>query len=188
MTEGTEKSAVRLVAIDDEPATLQFMSTILAQDGLEILTATDPEIGLEIVYKQHPQIVLTDLMMPKMGGMEVLERIQAFNPTIEVILMTGQYSTESAVEAIQKGASDYMNKPLSVDKLRHRVEKLVQEARRAQRALQLDHELVEAYCYEGMIGRSVQMLDVHTRIRRIAPHYRTALVSGPTGSGKELVA
>ena len=186
--EGTEKSAVRLVAIDDDSATLQLISTVLAQDDLEILTATDPEVGLEIIHKKRPQIVLTDLMMPKMGGMELLERVQAFNPTTEVILMTGQYSTESAVEAIQKGASDYMNKPLSVEKQRHRIENLVQEARRTQRALQLDHELVEAYRFEGMIGRSVQMLDVYTRIRRVAPHYRTALVTGPTGTGKELVA
>ncbi|HLY59197.1 MAG TPA: sigma-54 dependent transcriptional regulator [Terriglobia bacterium] len=188
MTVGTEKSTVRLVAIDDDAATLQLISTVLAQDKLEIFTATDPEIGLQIVYQKKPQIVLTDLMMPKLGGMELLERIQAFNPTIEIILMTGQYSTESAVEAIQKGASDYMNKPLSVDKLRNRVEKLVQEAHRAQRAFQLDHELVEAYSFEGIIGRSVEMLDVYTRIRRVAPHFHTALVTGPTGTGKELVA
>jgi len=188
MKETTDKSSVLLVAIDDDAATLKMIDTLLAQEHLEILTATDPQVGLELVYKKRPQIVLTDLMMPNMDGMELLEKIQEFSPTIEVILMTGQYSTESAVEAIQKGASDYMNKPLSMDKLRQRVQKLIQEAQRARRAFQLDHELVETYRFEGMIGRSVQMLDVYTRIRRVAPHYRTALVTGPTGTGKELVA
>jgi DNA-binding NtrC family response regulator len=102
--------------------------------------------------------------------------------------MTGQYSTESAVEAIQKGASDYMNKPLSLDKLREKVGKLVQEAKRSQHALQLDRDLVETYRFEGMIGRSPLMLDAYTRIRRVAPHFRTVLVTGPTGTGKELAA
>jgi DNA-binding NtrC family response regulator len=188
MKEKNGKSAVLLVAIDDDPSTLELIRALLGQEDLEIVTATDPQIGLEIVFKRRPQIVLTDLRMPRMGGMELLSKIQEFNPSTEVILMTGDYSTESAVEAIQKGASDYMNKPLSMEKLRNRVGKLIEEARRAQRAMQLDHELVETYRFEGMVGRSVQMLEVYTRIRRVAPHFRTALITGPTGTGKELVA
>ena len=185
---GIEKSVVRLLAIDDDPATLELIETVLAQDGLEIQTAADPELGLSLVLHLRPHIVLLDLLMPKIGGMRVLERIVQFDPTTEVILMTGGYSTESAVEAIRKGASDYLTKPLDVDKLRLRVEKLVQDNLRAQQAMRLDQELVEAYSFENMIGRSAEMLQVYTRIRRVAPHFRTALVSGPTGTGKELVA
>src|SRR5690348_3377043 len=183
-----EETLIKLVIIDDDPATLGLVKAVLEQDALEILTATDPQNGLDLIYRERPEIVLTDLMMPKLGGMEVLEKTLAFNPTIEVILMTGQYSTESAVEAIQKGAADYLNKPVSVDKLRQRVAGLIQVARQARREMQLDHDVMDAYKFEGMIGRSALMLDVYTRIRRIAPHYRTALVSGPTGTGKELVA
>ena len=183
-----EKPIVRLVAIDDDPATLELIETVLAQDGLEIQTATDPELGLSLVLRLRPLIVLLDLSMPKLGGMYVLERIVQFDPTTEVILLTGDYSTESAVEAIRKGASDYLTKPLDLKKLRLRVEKLVQDNLRAQQAMRLDQELVEAYSFENMIGRSAEMLQVYTRIRRVAPHFRTALVSGPTGTGKELVA
>ena len=79
--------------------------------------------------------MLLDLVMPKLSGMEVLERIVEFDPSIEVILMTAHYSTESAVEAIKKGASDYLNKPISIALLRERVRKLMEEARQRQRAL-----------------------------------------------------
>lgn len=183
-----EKPSVRLVAIDDDPAALELISDVLVHEELEIFSATDPEAGLDLVRRKRPQIVLLDLQMPKLGGMELLERIVAFNPSTDVILMTGHYSSESAVEAIQKGACDYLNKPIPIDKLRARVGKLAEEARRAQTALQLDHEIMEAYRFEGMIGRSAQMLEVYTGVRRIAPHFRTALITGPTGTGKELVA
>jgi len=105
-----------------------------------------------------------------------------------VMLMTGHYSTEAAVEAIQKGAYDYLNKPLSVEKLRQRVDQLIAEARQRRRTLELDRELLKVYEFEGLLGRSPLMLDVFARVRRVAPHFRTVLVTGATGTGKELVA
>lgn len=165
-----------------------MLSAALAQEGLRILTAADPEEGLETVYREHPEIVLTDLVMPKMSGMEVLERIIEFDPAIDVILMTAHYSTESAVEAIKKGASDYLNKPIQLAALRQRVEKLLTEARKRQRASELETELVESCQFQSIIGRSPLMWDMFSRIRRVAPHFRTVLLTGPTGSGKDLVA
>ncbi|HTC87012.1 MAG TPA: sigma-54 dependent transcriptional regulator [Bryobacteraceae bacterium] len=179
---------IKLVAIDDTPASLELVSEALQQDGLTIFTCTDPEEGLDLIYQEHPQIVLLDLMMPKLNGLQVLERVVEFDPAIDVILMTAHYSTETAVEAIQKGASDYLNKPISIPALRVRVEKLLVDARRRQRALALDGELVDTARFEGMIGRSPLMWDLFARIRRVAPHYRSALITGPTGTGKDLVA
>ncbi|MFQ5816464.1 MAG: sigma-54-dependent transcriptional regulator [Terriglobia bacterium] len=176
------------MAIDDELQTLELITAALAQAGLEILMTTDPESGLELVFRKRPQIVLLDLVMPKLGGMEVLERIVEVDPGIDVILMTAYYSTESAVEAIQKGACDYLNKPLSVERLRQRIDKLVADARQRHRHWQLDRELLEVSQFEGIVGRSPLMLDVFARIRRLAPHFRTVLVTGATGTGKELVA
>lgn len=183
-----EKSAVTLVAIDDDPKSLELIRDALPADELEIFTATSAKAGLELVLSRRPQIVLLDLVMPEMGGMEVLERILEAAPATDVILITGQYSTESAVEAIRKGAGDYLNKPLSVAVLRERVGKLVAEARRRQRALRLDGELLKTCQFEGMVGHSPLMLEVFARVRRAAPHFRTALVTGATGTGKELVA
>ena len=179
---------LKLVAVDDTPSNLELLSESLQQDGLTIFTETDPEEGMELIYREHPQIVLLDLMMPKLTGLEMLERIMEFDPTIDVVLMTAHYSTETAVEAIQKGASDYLNKPVSIPLLRSRIEKLLADARQRQRAVNLDNELLDASQFEGMIGRSPLMWDLFARIRRVAPHYRSALITGPTGTGKDLVA
>ena len=135
-----------------------------------------------------PQIVLTDLVMPGMSGLGVLERIIQFDPAIEVILMTAHYSTESAVEAIQKGAADYLNKPISIASLRERVGKLVDAANKRQRTVQLENELAATAEFEGIVGRSPLMSEMFSRIRRVAPHYRAMLITGQTGAGKDLIA
>jgi DNA-binding NtrC family response regulator len=182
------RPTVKLVAVDDTPSSLELLQESLQQEGLTILTATDPEEGLDLIFNEHPQIVLLDLVMPKLTGLEMLEKIVDFDPSIDVILMTAHYTTETAVEAIKLGASDYLNKPISVPGLRARVEKLLEDARRRQRALELDRELTETCRFEGMIGRSPIMWDLFARVRRVAQHYRSALITGPTGTGKDLVA
>src|SRR5436305_229825 len=103
-----ESPLITLLAIDDDPQNLELITAALEQPGLHILTATDPEAGLELFCRKLPQIVLCDFMMPKLSGMQVLEKIIAADPGAEVILMTAHYSTDSAVEAIQKGACDYL--------------------------------------------------------------------------------
>ena len=165
-----------------------MIAAALAQSGLEILTTTDPLKGMDVVRHRHPNIVLTDLAMPGITGMEVLERTIEFDPGIDVVIMTAHYSAESAVEAIQKGACDYLDKPLSVQVLRQRVNKLIEAAHERDRARELERASLSTYQFEGLVGRSPLMLDLFARIRRVAPHYRTVLVSGSTGTGKELVA
>ena len=183
-----DRPRVTLLAIDDDPKSLELIQDALSRDDLTILTSTDPAAGLELALQHHPEIVLLDLVMPGIDGIAVLERILAAVPTTEVILITGHYTAESAVEAIRKGASDYLTKPLSVARLRERIEALIAEHRLRQRALQLDGELLKTCQFEGMVGRSPLMLEVFARIRRAAPHFKTALVTGATGTGKELVA
>jgi DNA-binding NtrC family response regulator len=182
------KSALSLLIIDDNPGSLELVSSALVQPGLEILTASEPEAGMDLVYNRHPQIVLTDLVMPKMSGMDVLERIMEFDPATEVILMTAHYSTESAVEAIRKGAADYLNKPISINALRERIGKLVETAQRRLKAMQLEDELLASSEFEGIVGRSPLMWEMFSRVRRVAPHYRALLITGETGTGKDLVS
>lgn len=181
-------SALSLLIIDDNQGSLDLLSNALAQTGLEILTASGPEEGLDLFCARHPQIVITDLVMPNMSGMEVLERIMEIDPATDVILMTAHYSTESAVEAIQKGASDYLNKPVSIGPLRERIAKVIKEARRRHRSAELEEELRGAAEFEGIVGRSPQMWEMFSRIQRVAPHYRALLITGETGTGKDLVA
>src|SRR5207247_3679800 len=105
---------------------------------------------------------------PGMSGMEVLERVVEFDPSTDVILMTAHYSTESAVDAIRKGASDYLNKPISLATLRERIDKLVEGSRRRRRTLQLEDELLAGCEFEGLVGNSPLMWDLYSRIRRSA--------------------
>ena len=179
---------LKILAIDDEVQNLELLKDALSNAGVEVLTATDPKIGLEMFKRVRPQIVLLDLMMPGIRGFEVLECILAEDPGAEVILMTAHYSTESAVEAIQKGACDYLNKPLNLENLRRRISGLVADAEDRRRTQVLEHELLDACQFVGIVGRSPLMLDVFAKLRRVASHFRTALITGPTGTGKELVA
>ena len=178
----------KLLAIDDDSANLTLISAALRQEGLEILTEEDPNVGFETFLRVRPRIVLLDLLMPGIQGMELLERITRVDPGANIILISGHYSAESALEAIQKGACDYLTKPLDIERLRDRVAGLRAEAETRQRTLKLDHELVEVCRFEGIVSRSPLMLEVLAKIRRVAPHFKTALVTGATGTGKELVA
>src|SRR5688572_15997051 len=123
------KPLVSVLVIDDNPRSVELLSTALAREDVNILTATDPEDALDLAYEHQPQIVTTDLVMPKLTGMELLERLIEFAPAIDVILMTAHYSTESAVEAIKKGACDYLNKPVAIQVLRERIGGLIEHAR-----------------------------------------------------------
>jgi DNA-binding NtrC family response regulator len=186
MSEPTTELSI--VIIDDNPGSLEMLSTALTQPGVAVYTADNPEQGLDLVFEKHPQIVLTDLVMPKIDGLEVLDRVMEFDPSIDVVLMTAHYSTESAVDAIRRGASDYLNKPVSISSLRARIGKLIEDASQQEKAVRLEGELLAASQFEGMVGRSPRMLDLFARIRRVAPHFRTVLVTGQTGTGKDLIA
>jgi DNA-binding NtrC family response regulator len=179
---------ITLLAIDDEPHVLELISEALQQEGLEIITAHGAEAGLKLFFERRPQVVITDFMMPKLNGMEILQKILAVAPGTEVILMTANYSTDLAVEAIQKGACDFVTKPLDLERLRNRVKQFLADAEVRRRALQLDYELLANYEVEGVIGRSPLVLDMIAKLRRIAPHFRSVLLTGPTGTGKELAA
>ena len=172
-----------IVILDDNPGSLELLSTALSREGVTIHIASRPTAALDLVRQYRPQLVLTDLVMPEMTGLDVLSRIMEFAPATDVVLMTAHYTTETAVEAIRKGAADYLEKPIRIPVLRERVGRLLDDARRRQ-SLVGD----AAAEFEGLIGTGHKMGELFARIRRIAPHYRSALIQGATGTGKDLVA
>lgn len=172
---------VSIVILDDNAGSLELLSAALARDGVKIHTASRPGEALELVRQVRPQLVLTDLVMPEMSGLDVLNRIMQMAPATDVVLMTAHYTTETAVQAIRQGAADYLEKPIRLPVLRERVGRLIEEARRRQ-------ELGTDAAFEGLIGTGPRMAEMFARIRRIAPHYRSALIQGATGTGKDLVA
>jgi DNA-binding NtrC family response regulator len=177
-----------VLVIDEDAQNLNLVRTALEQHGLRIVAAEDPEAGFATFLRIRPRVVLLRLEMKKVAGMELLARMLAVDPGVDAILMAADYSTESAVAAIKEGACDYMTKPLDIAKLRSRIVGLHADAEQRRKTLNLDLEMVEAYSFEGIVGRSPLMLEVFAKVRRIAPHFRTVLVTGPTGTGKELVA
>ncbi len=120
--------------------------------------------------------------------MGLLERMVCADPGVNVILISEHYSTDSAVEAIRKGACDYLTRPIDFRRLRHRIASFLADAEMRNNTLTLDQKLLQACRFEGIVSRSPLMLDVFSKIRRVAPHFRTALITGATGTGKELVA
>ena len=152
------KSDVCIAIIDDNASSVELVANALASESVDVITSTDPEEGLDLIFSRHPQIVITDLVMPKLSGMQILERVIEYDPSIDVILMTAHYSTDSAIEAIKKGATDYLTKPVSVATIRERTKRLIEHARQRLRASDLERELLEASNFEGLIGRSPKML------------------------------
>jgi DNA-binding NtrC family response regulator len=182
--------AIKLLIVDNDSTALDTLRAAVDPDALRLLSATDAASCLDMLAREQPDIALVDPVCagPDCAGLELLDRMLEFDPGITVFVMGGQYSVEAVVEAIRRGAYDYVAKPLSVEVLQQQIGKWQEEAGLRQRTLQLDQQLTRAFQFEGMVGRSPLMLDVYSRIRRVAPHFSTVLITGETGTGKELVA
>jgi DNA-binding NtrC family response regulator len=183
-----EEQRSTILVIDDDDLTIDFVRTALDGRPVEVLGTTDAASGLAAVRRLRPGLILLDLVLPDADGMDVLEKIREDDPESLVLIMTGHYSTESAVKAIQAGADDYLNKPVSPQILRERVDRWLREQAEKQRAAHLEQKFLDSSTFEGIVGRAIPMLDLLTKVRRIAPHFSTALVTGETGTGKELVS
>ena len=134
------------------------------------------------------ELVLLDLRMPGITGLDVLRSIRDVSPKCKVVLMTGFATIDSAVEAVKLGALDYLTKPFDLQRLRQLLATVRDEAAQRREVLTLEGDLAQRLEFCGMVGRGPAMQDVFGLIRRLAPHVRTALISGDTGTGKELGA
>ncbi len=179
---------VAVVVIDDNAESLNRLTEALARPEVAVVGASTPELGLELVRKHHPRLVVTNLVMPGMTGLEVLEEVVRFDPTIDVVLMTAYYTTETAVAAIRQGAADYLQKPVRIDLLRDRISALIDAAQHRNKARSGAAGEGDSLGFEGLVSNSNRMWDLFALIQRVAPHYRSILIHGPTGVGKDLIA
>jgi DNA-binding NtrC family response regulator len=180
--------AVSIVIIDDNPGSLELLSAALAHSDAAVFTASNPVEGLALVKKHRPRLVVTDLVMPEMNGLEVLQEVVSFDSSIDVILMTAHYTPETAVAAIRQGAADYLQKPVKIAILRERVASLIDSANLRKKVNASDANGGQGLEFEGLQAKSDPMWNLFAMIQRVAPHYRSVLIQGPTGAGKDLVA
>ncbi len=156
--------------------------------GFHCRVAASGTEGARLIEEKDFDAIITDLMMSDVDGLEILARAKSAQPDTEVILLTGHGTIPSAVEAMRKGAFNYLLKPLDINQLRAVTEKAVESSRLRRTNLELKRRLDEKFGFEGVIGDSRQMRDVIDRLKRIAPTNATVLIQGETGTGKELVA
>ena len=185
----------KILAIDDDLPSLDLVISALEQKGVDILGASDPEEGLSLFMRERPEIVLVDVMMPKMNGIEVLKRIVRPDPGSHpgelqtmVIMLTAFGTVETAVEAMRAGAYDYLTKPVNVPELRIVVERALEHLRLRAEVWRLRRTLDTKYGFESILGRSKRLLSVLDMAARAAQSATTVLIRGETGTGKELLA
>jgi len=177
-----------MLVIDDEPGVLSLIERFATNLRFNVVCHTGGKSALALVSEVRPNLVMLDLRMPDMDGIHVLRGIRAFDPACAVVLMTGHASVDSAIEAVRVGALDYLTKPLDLERLRGILTTVQKSIERRETLLQIDADVARRFEFNGMIGRSAPMQELFDSIRRLAPHVRTVLVSGETGTGKELVA
>jgi DNA-binding NtrC family response regulator len=177
-----------LLLVDDDAQIRALLSEVGAREGFDVLEAADGAIALEMLQRRHMDLVLLDLHMPRVNGLEVLRGARATGSSSQIALMSGAASVEDAVEAIKLGASEYFSKPLEMPRVRALMSAMRQQFLDRNSVLESDANLAERLEVCGMIGRSPAMRELFSVIHRLAPHARTVLVTGETGTGKELVA
>jgi DNA-binding NtrC family response regulator len=177
-----------VLVVDDEPLQREILKTILDGEGYETYTASSGEEALKIAKKFQADVILTDLRMEGMDGIELIDSVpkEAFEPSM--IIMTAHGTISSAVEAMKKGAFDYLTKPLDKDSLILTVRRAAERAELLKENLQLHRELYDRFRIEGIIGKSPKMLEAIGIMKKVATSAATVLIRGESGTGKELVA
>jgi DNA-binding NtrC family response regulator len=178
----------RILIVEDEELMRELLTKILAHEDYRILQASSAEEALKLLQDQTFDLVLTDLRLKRMNGLELLTEVRLLDPEIVVIVMTAYASVETAVEAMRKGAYDYITKPFINDEIRVMLRRALNQRHLSRENRHLKRELRERYRFENIVGTSEAMEKVYRLIEKVSAIASNVLISGETGTGKELVA
>jgi DNA-binding NtrC family response regulator len=181
-------SRPQLLVVDDEVAVLRIIERFARKAGFDVVTSASGAEALRALMRKPADLAMVDLRMPDVNGLELLRQIRASVPSCEVILMTGYAAVDSAVEAIKLGAREYLTKPFDFDRLREVLVAIRVEIERRAQVIALESQVARQLEFCGMLGRGPAMQEVFSLIQRLAPHAKVVLISGETGTGKELAA
>ena len=178
----------KILIVDDEKSILDLLSMVFKKEGYVIYTALSSQKALEILDEHDIDLVITDIRMPGMSGLDLLFHIKENYPDIPIIMITAYGSTREAVRALKAGALDYITKPFDIDELKIVVRNALHKRHLEQENIHLKKELSKRYSFENIIGKSKKMQEIFNLIEKIAPTDATVLICGESGTGKELVA
>lgn len=176
-----------ILIVDDDDQLRQSFQKLLAEEGYEVRTAATGEAGLEEVRKAVPDLVIMDVRMPGMSGLDAFQAMREIEPKLPVIIMTAFGTTETAIEATKRGAFDYVLKPFEIPEILRQIEQALEAGRFMRSRVEMDVR-PESALPDALIGRSEAMQQVYKAIGRVAPTDATVLIRGESGTGKELVA
>ena len=177
-----------ILIVDDEKNYLVILEALLAPEGYEIITEDNVVNALRLVREADLDLIITDMRMPGMNGMELLEEAKKIDPELPVIMMTAYGTIEKAVEAMKKRAYDYITKPFRNEELKLTVKKALEFYRLKKENRLLSDALSDRYKYGNIIGKSQPMLKIYEMIGKVAPSKASVMITGPSGTGKELIA
>ncbi len=183
-----KKTAASILIIEDDPDDRQILQRLLKTEGFEVEVASDGEAGLQKVQERPFELVLTDMVMPGLSGMDVLKFLVHHRPDCACIIITGQATIKDSVTAMRLGAYDYLTKPVRLEELRVVVARALDHKRLEKENIQLKKQLQKRFGFANMIGNSEAITQVFDLIRKVADTDSTVLITGESGTGKELIA
>jgi len=178
----------RILIAEDDRNTLSGLMEILREEGYEVVGARDGKTAYKYLEREKFDVLLTDIRMPDISGMELYERTRSFCPDMKTIVMTAYSSVKDAVEAMKKGVYEYLTKPINLDELFLVLKKAIKETQLVQENAELRDKIRDSYRFENMIGISDAMKQVFRVISKVAKSQATVLIRGESGTGKQLVA
>jgi DNA-binding NtrC family response regulator len=182
------RTSLKPCILDHDPVQLSKLSAAVAEMGYEAVPARESKEALELVRIGQCRVVMVAAHIPEMDGYEFLDRALDTDPDVHVILMAGQYTLESALGAIRRGAWDFLPLPVDFARLRKALSEIASLYDQRHRVRAIEEQLVKDLDFQGIIGKSPVMMDALDLARKVARHYTNVLLVGPTGTGKELVA
>ena len=177
-----------ILVVDDEPAMREALKDWLMEDGYNVGLAASGQEAIAKCQETSWEVILLDLKMPGMDGIEALKRLKEINPEAEILMMTAYATVDSAVKAMKEGAFDYLVKPFDPDEVEMQIKKIISHRELLLENILLRKKLEEKYHYDEIIGKSDAMQEIFELISRVAPTDSTILITGESGTGKELIA
>jgi len=183
-----EPRPAAVLLIDDDRSVHLLVGRALEPTGLRVSAVTTAEEGLAVLEKLQPEVVLLDIVLPEINGLELFRKLRALDPRVPVVFITAGGTSDTAIEAMKLGAYDYLLKPLDLAKVRELVERAVENQRMMRTPVEVPRPDVTELAGDRLVGRSTAMQEVYKAIGRVAPQDVTVLIRGESGTGKELVA